>query len=179
MINCQGDTLGQIRDQLQNLTAADIIPSQLSSAGGKVFVSSNAIRAQHDLQAVVQFWRDVHAPTYGLPIPSTGKSVTSQDTEAVFKVVVAPEANETLYLNAMSVTNGDPLNNADIEVKIGDALFAKLTLAGNATTVLIGSGDLAASSVYITAGQSLSFNQNGAGANQVVLAVSYSKSVQG
>ena len=171
--------MGQIRDQLQNLTAADLIPSQLSSAGGTVFVSSNAIRAQNDLQAVVQFWRDVHAPTYGLPIPSTGKSVAVQDTEAVFVNVLIPGANETLYLNAMSITNGDPLNNASVEVKIGDALFAKLTLAGNATTVLIGSGDLAASSLYITAGQSLTFNQNGAGANQVILAVSYSKSVQG
>jgi len=171
--------MGQIRDQLQNLTAAEIIPSQLSSAGGKVFVSSNAIRAQNDLQAVVQFWRDVHAPTYGLPIPSTGDSESVQDTEAVFVDLLIPDKNETLYLNAMSVTNGDPINNADIEVKIGDALFAKLTLAGLASTVLIGSGDLAASSVYITAGQSLSFNQNGAGANTVVLTVSYSKSVQG
>ncbi len=171
--------MGQIRDQLQNLTAADIIPSQLSSAGGKVFVSSNAVRAQQDLQAVVQFWRDVHAPTYGLPIPSTGKTDSEQDTEAVFKDVLTPGANETLYLNAMSVTNGDPINAADIQVKIGEAVFASFTLNGGLTVVLVGYGDGASSALYLTNGQSLSFNQNGAGANQVVLSVSHSKSVQG
>lgn len=171
--------MGQIRDQLQNLTAAEIIPSQLSNAGGKVFVSSNAIRAQNDLQAVVQFWRDVHAPTYGLPIPSTGKSVSATDTEAVFKEVIEPEANETLYLNAMSITNADPINGADVQVKIGEAVFATFNLAGAATNVLIGVSEISASPIYVTKGQSLSFNQSGAGANQVSLTVSYSKSVQG
>ena len=171
--------MGQIRDQLQNLTAADLIPSQLSSAGGKVFVSSNAVRAQQDLQAVVQFWRDVHAPTYGLPIPSTGKSDSAQDTESVFVNVLVPGANETLYLNAMSMTNADAINAADIEVKVGDALFASFTLNGGSTVVLIGYGDGASSALYLTNGQSLSFNQNGASANTVNLSVSHSKSVQG
>ena len=171
--------MGQIRDQLQNLTAADIIPSQLSSAGGKVFVSSNAIRAQNDLQAVVQFWRDVHAPTYGLPIPSTGKTDSATDTEAVFKDVLIPGANETLYLNSMSVVNADPLNAANIQVKVGGAIFASFTLNGASTVVLIGYGDGASSALYLTNGQTLSFNQNGAGAGTVTVSVSHSKSVQG
>lgn len=171
--------MGQIRDQLQNLTAAELIPSQLSSAGGKVFVSANAVRAQQDLQAVVQFWRDVHAPTYGLPIPSTGKTDSVQDTESVFVDVLVPGANETLYLNAMSITNGDPINAADIQVKVGEALFASFTLNGGSNVVLIGYGDGASSALYLTNGQSLSFNQNGAGANVVTLSVSHSKSVQG
>ena len=169
--------MGQIRDQLQNLTAAEITPGQWSSAGGKVFVSSNAVRAQNDLQSVVQFWRDVHAPTYGLPIPSSGKSVSEQDTEAVFKDLILPGTNETLYVNALSVTNADPLTAAVVTVKVGDATFGSLSVDAQSTTVFIGVG--AASPLFLTKGQTLSFNQAGSGANTCTAIASYSLSIQG
>ena len=169
--------MGQIRDQLQNLTAATLVPIQLSEAGGKVFVSSNAVRAQNDLQAVVQFWRDVHAPTYGLPIPSSGKSLSEVDTEAVFQNLIVPAENETYYVNALSVTNASPLTNATVTVKIGAATFASIDVGATNTEVIVGYGGSAP--IFIVKGQELSFNQSGGGAGTITAIATFSSSIQG
>ena len=169
--------MGQIRDQLQNLTAAQILPVQLSEAGGKVFVSQNARATQTDLANVVQFWRDVHAPTYGLPIPSSGTSATVVDTADTLVDVLAPGQNETAYITAFSLTNADPLNASTVTVKVGDATFAALDIGGNATKVIIGYGG--ASSIFLTKGQTLQIQQSGATTGQVSAIVSYSLSIQG
>ena len=169
--------MGDIRDQLQSLTAAQILPSQLSDAGGKVFVSSNAIATQKDLKAVVEFWRDVHAPTYGLPIPSSGASKTVVDTADTLVTVLGPASNETAYVTALSLTNADPLNASTVTVKVGDAIFASLDVGGNASKVIIGYGG--ASTIFLTKGQSLQIQQSGATTGQVSAIVSYSLSIQG
>jgi len=169
--------MGDIRDQLQSLTAAQIPPSQPSDAGGTVSVSSNAIATQKDLKHVVEFWRDVHAPTYGLPIPSSGTSVTVVDTADTLVTVFGPAANETAYITAFSLTNADPLNAATVTVKIGDATFAALDIGGNASKVIIGYGGT--SPVFLTKGQSLQIQQSGATTGQVSAMVCYSLSIQG
>lgn len=169
--------MGQIRDQLQNLTAAQILPLQLSEAGGKVFVSQNARATQTDLANVVQFWRDVHAPTYGLPIPSSGASVAIVDTGDTLVDVLAPGVNETFYVPALSITNTDPLNTATVTVKIDDATYGAFDIGGNATKIVIGFGG--ASAIFLVKGQTLKVQQTGASSGTVEVNASRSLSIQG
>ena len=169
--------MGQIRDQLQNLTAAQLLPLQLSEAGGKVFVSQNARSTQTDLANVVQFWRDVHAPTYGLPIPSSGSSTVTQDTGDTLVDILAPGANETQYVTALSITNADPLNSATVTIQLGDAIFANFDLAGSATKVIVGFTGLAP--FFLVKGVSFQMKQTGASTGVVSCDASFSLSIQG
>jgi hypothetical protein len=169
--------MGDIRDQLQTLTGAQILPSQLSEAGGKVFVSSNAKITQADLKDVVNFWQNVHAPTYGLPIPSSGTSSTTVDTGDTLVDILGPASNETLYVTALSIENTDPLNSATVTIKIGDAVYATFDVGGNATKVVV--GFTGSAPFFLVKGQTMQMQQTGATTGNLSAIASTSLSIQG
>jgi hypothetical protein len=166
--------MGDIRDQLQGLTGADVLASQLSAAGGKAFISTNAKATQQDLNDVVHFWRSVHAPSYGLPIPSSSKTATGNMTTPT---VLTPGANESAYVVGYSITNGSGTDAADITVNIGGATVFQGNAAPNATLVIVGFQGL--QPFFLVGGQALTATQTGGSAADLSFAVAYSLSVQG
>lgn len=166
--------MGDIRDQLQGLTGAEVLASQLSAAGGKAFLSNNAKATQEDLNAVVHFWRSVHAPSYGLPIPSSSKTATGDMTSSA---VLTPGANESAYVVAYAITNGSGTDAADITVSIGGTTVFQGNAAPGATLVVVGFQGM--NPFFLVGGQALTATQQGGSASDLTFSVSYSLSVQG
>ena len=167
--------MGVIRDQLQTLTGAELLASQLSTAGGQAFVSANAKPTQTDLADVVDFWRNVHAVAYGQPIPSSSKTVTGN---ASSPAVFTPASNETAYLTAMSVTNGSGTDASEVVLSIGGAVVMQAAVPPNTTQPFIGFQGLNPG-ILVVGGQAITLTQTGATASDVSYALAYSLAVQG
>lgn len=140
--------MSDVRNQLQTLTGAEIVASQLSTVGGKVF--TNAQDAQVDVQALTSFWRAIHVPTYGQAIPGSAFAIT----HAGDGVAYAPGTNESAMITGVVLTNGDPANPATVTIDIDGAIVHQSTaIPSFGLATVIGLGDC---SLAMTNGQTLS-----------------------
>jgi len=168
--------MGDIRDQLQTLTGASLLASQISDAGGKAFVSMNATRTQIDLTEVVEFWRGVHVPTYGVPIPSSSKSATG---DASNPAVLTPGSNETAYLTAMSISNGNASDLSTVTIAIGGATVYQGACPPSSSLVVIGFQGIEPG-VLLVGGQPMTITQTGlSSASELSYVLAFSLAVQG
>lgn len=118
--------MSDIRNQLQTLTGADILASQLSSVGGKVF--TNAEDSQDDFKRLVDFWVSIHAPTNGQPIPGSAGSAAGSGDGTMY----APDTNETALIQAIEISNPDPVNPiTNVSVNITDGTNAPCIFFGD------------------------------------------------
>jgi len=164
--------MSEIRNQLQTLTGADILASQLSSVGGKVF--TNAEDAQEDFMRLVNWWATIHAPTNGQPIPGSAGSASGSGDGTMY----APSTNETALIQAIEITNPDPVNPlTNVSVNLSDGSNAPCIFFGdiqpNSAVCLIGFQGTVP--FDIVDGQSLIIG-NATGANW---SVAYALKVQG
>jgi len=169
--------MGGIRDQLQTLTGAELLASQLSDAGGKAFVSVNAAATQRDLNEVVEFWRSIHVPTYGSPIAKSAVLVNS-NVDANPVVLQVPD-NEACMLQAMIITNNDASNASTVTLTLDAVIFFQQAVPPSTTIVAIGFQGIDPCSMQVVGGQQISINQSGATAAQVQYALTYCKTSQG
>lgn len=168
--------MGDVRDQLQTLTGASLLASQISDAGGKAFVSMNATKTQIDLTEVVNFWRGVHVPTYGVPIPSSSKSATG---DASSPAVLTPGTNETAYLTAMSISNANGSDVSTVSISVGGALIFKTDCPPSSSVVVIGFQGIN-SGLMLVGGQPMTITQTGLStASELSYVLSYSLAIQG
>ena len=166
--------MGDIRDQLQTLTGAELLGSQLSTAGGKAFVSVNARGTQRDLKEVTEFWRSIHAPAYGLPIPGSGTSVSTTATATLLNL----NTNETAYINALSLTNGggDVLT---VKILIGLATYASKQIPPGETGIFVGAGPEVGAPFFLADGLSIGCSVSGGSIGDLTMGLAYSLAVQG
>lgn len=169
--------IGDIRDQLQTLTGAELLASQLSAAGGKAFVSINAKATQLDMNDVTNFWRSIHVPTYGNPIPNSGTTVSS--TVDVQPVVLQVPTNEVATLQAMILTNADGVNPATVTLTLDAVIFLQMDVPPSTTMVAIGFQGLDPGAVQVVGGQQIGINASGASTSDVSYALTYCKTAQG
>lgn len=165
--------MSDVRNQLQTLTGAEIVASQLSTVGGKIF--TNATTSQVDVKDLTGWWRSVHVPTYGQPIPGSGTTTTGSGDSPI----LAPITNETALVVALSLTNADPTTPADVSVEIDGAIVAKVNVLPSDSAVVIGAGAEALSSLILANGSTLSQTVSGVAAGDVSFACAYSLIVQG
>ena len=164
--------MDEIRNQLQTLTGAEILGSQLSTVGGKVF--TNAEASQLDLVALTSWWRAIHAPTYGVPIPSSSKTATGT---AASPTMLDPGVNETAYIAGVSLTNGSGSDASTATVTIGGAVVWVGVVAPSSTSTVVGFQGI--NPFYLVGGQALGITQTGASASDISFTVAYSLAVQG
>lgn len=165
--------MGTIRDQLQNLTGADLQATQLGTAGGRVFVSGNASRTQGDLHDVVMFWRNVHVPAYGQPIPGTATTNTGTgDTP-----ILSTATNESAYINGLALINNNATTPADVSLSIDGVVVAVVNVAPSSTAVVVGMTGM--DPFMLVAPQVLSQTVSGVAAGDVAFNVAYALTVQG
>lgn len=166
--------MSEIRNQLQTLQGSEITAAQLSTVGGKVF--TNAEEAQADLSALIRWWRAIHVPTYGVPIPGSGKSATGTDT---LPTILSPGANETAYVLGLSVVNDNATESATITATIGNAQVFTGTVAPGSAEVLtiVGSGALAP--FHLPQGVSLDIASVGTTPGDISWTLAYGLSAQG
>lgn len=165
--------MSEIRNQLQTLTGAEITGAQISTVGGKVFTNAN--KSQGDLVELVNFWRVVHVPAYGQPIPGSAKTATGDLTSPN---VLVPASNTSAYLTAMSVTNGSSTDPATFTLTIGGAAVFVGPVDPNTTVTVIGSGAIQPG-VIVVDGQTVAASQTGTTDANVSYALAYSLVVQG
>ena len=166
-----------VRDQLQTLTGAELLASQLSAAGGKAFVSSNAQITQRDMIAVTEFWRSIHAPTYGSPIANSAVLVNS--TVDANPVVLQVPNNEVAQLQAMVITNADAANPSTATLTLDNVIFFQGTVPPSSTIVAIGFTGLEPCSMNVVGGQQVAINQSGVAAADVSYQLTYALTSQG
>jgi len=165
--------MGTIRDQLQNLTGSALEAPQLATAGGRVYVSSNAKNAQTDLADVVRFWRGVHVPAYGQPIPGTATTNTGTGDSPI----LATSTNQTALINGLSLTNNNATTPADVNISIDGVIVAVVNVAPSSSAVVVGLAGMAP--FMLVEPQTLSQTVSGVAAGDVAFNVAYSLTVQG
>jgi len=130
--------MASIRDQISGLTVAQLTASQLSSVGGKVFMSANAVHDQQTAHDLVTTWRAIHVPTYGQPIPGTAFKITHLGDGALY----APASNESAYITAITVSNADPANPAGVTIDLDGVIIANVASVGSfGFEMLLGIGE--------------------------------------
>jgi len=164
--------MSEIRNQLQTLQGADILASQLSSVGGKVF--TNAQDAQVDFLALVRWWSAIHAPTNGIPIPGSGKSATGTDANPV---VLDPATNQTAYVTGLSATNTSGSADATITITVGGAQVFKQAVPAGETVTIVGAQQL--QPFFLADGIDIQIIATGATPGDVAWVCAYSLAVQG
>lgn len=165
--------MGSIRDQLQNLTGSALEATQLATAGGRVYVSANAKKAQTDLLDVVEFWRSVHVPAYGQPIPGTATTNTGTGDSPI----LATSTNQTAYVNGLSLTNNNATTPADVSLTIDGVLVAVVNVPPSSSAIAVGLTGMAPFSLVEP--QVLSQTVSGVAAGDVAFNVAYALTVQG
>ncbi len=168
--------IGDIRDQLQTLTGAELLASQLSAAGGKAFVSVNARATQNDMNDVTEFWRSIHVPTYGNPIPNSGDTVVS--TVDANPVVLQVATNEVATLQAMILTNSNAASPATATLVLDSVMFLQMDVPPSTTMVAIGFQGLEPG-MEVVGGQQIGINVSGVASSELSYALAYCRSSQG
>jgi len=165
--------VGSIREQVSSLTVEELTAAQLAQVGGKVFMSANAVSDQGTMNALTEVWRSVHAPTYGVPMPGSGKTVNGSGA-----TMLDPATNETAYVNGMSLHNASATDAATFTIYLQNAMFATGAIPPQSAVVVVGFGAEATVPFYMANGQALTVNFSGAGAADASWIVSYSLAVQ-
>ena len=143
----------------------------MSQAGGKIFISSNALNAQSDMNAVVKVWQSVHAPTYGLPIPSSNQTITTDSS-----ALLTPTSNESAYITALSFSNADAVNPGTVEVTVDGILMASVPVGPSEKSVIIGAGTGTSPPFFLVGGQALAWSS---ATGTITASMAYSLSIQG
>ena len=165
--------MSEVRNQLQTLTGAAITSNQIGDVGGKVF--TNALESQADIISLVKWWRSIHLPTFGTPIPGSGTTKTGSGDG----VVIAPITNQTMLINALSLTNADAATPANVSLTIDGVQVADVVLDPSSTATAVGAGAQAIPTLTLADGHTLSMVVSGVASSDVSFGVAYSLLVQG
>jgi len=164
-----------LRDQLSSLTVSDLTGAQITDAGGKVFLSPNAVANQQTIEAIASTWRAVHAPSYGVAIPGSQKSTNGDATTAT---ILTPPTNSTLYINALSVSNTNNTDPATITLQIGGGKIFSQEVVPNAEVIVVGFGGI--DPFLLADGATLDISSTGAPvAAEITWTLAYATSIQG
>ena len=147
---------------MQGLSIASITPQQILAAGEPIFLDIRTSSDINSINTLIQSYARIHAPTFGQPIPGSGKSLTQTNTGNI----VSAEGNEVRRVIAVNYTNAGAapvtldlaLDNIVIQsnVAVGPAetqvavipehLFVDSVLTPLRVTVLTGDGALLSTS---------------------------------
>jgi hypothetical protein len=98
--------MSSIREYFQVLNGASIKPSQILQAGNDVYLSESAVADGDTLHKIAEFYRSIHATTYGQMLPATATLLEHTITiTGAFETVYSPSANEVLEIQAFQIVN--------------------------------------------------------------------------
>ena len=166
--------MASVRDQLSSLTLAELTAAQTSSAGGKVFVSNNAVMSQLEMNEIVSSWQSIHVPTYGMPIPGSGTSLSATASATLLNL----DTNQTGYINALSMTNGGT-DVLTVNILVGVAVYSSKQIPPGTTGIFVGAGPEVGQPFYLADGLSLGCTVSGGSIGDLTMGLAYSLAVQG
>jgi hypothetical protein len=161
----------RVRDNLKTLTVDDVSTTQIFDASKVIFLSKEALPDAQNNIDVVEFYRSVHAITYGNTIPNTGVQVEGlSDGDGI-----EPTLNECISILAVSLgnTGGAPI---EVSVKLGDLPLIVTAVAPGGTTT---SSELGAIfPISLSKGNALKFEVVTGTGSDLNAIVQYNKTVQ-
>ena len=105
----------QFNNLIQSKSIASITPQQILDAGKPVFFDVMTSADIASINRLVQAYSRIHAPTYGQPIPLSGKITAGDGNGAIY----TPNSTEIARIVSIKVTNGG-----------GAPMTANLTIGG-------------------------------------------------
>ena len=121
----------QFNTLVQGLSIASITPQQILAAGEPIFLDIRTSSDINSINTLIQSWARIHAPTYGQPIPGSGKVftrtnagnlVTASDSE-VRKVMAVSYINSGGAPVTVNLILTDPFGSTDdIIIQAGAAI---------------------------------------------------------
>jgi len=108
--------LSDVRKQLHTLQVKNLTGAQIESAAGEMYLSLDALVAQHDAQDIVKTFRAVKTPTYGQPIPGSFTIVEKIMDDGVINLLQSSiSANKTYSLQGVSAS----ANGGGVHLSLG------------------------------------------------------------
>jgi hypothetical protein len=120
----------QFNTLVQGLSIDTITPEQILAAGKPIFLDITTSSDINSINTLIQSWSRIHAPTFGQPIPGTGKSLTQTNTGNI----VSAEGNEVRRVIAVSYTNADPLAPVTLDLALDNIVIQSNVAIGPAET---------------------------------------------
>lgn len=129
--------MASIREYFQTLNGATIEPSQLLQAGNDVFLNESAVADGETLHKIAEFYRSIHATSYGQAIPNTHATAShtttaTNDFEAVVEVTTN---NQVIQPTAINVSNAG-LAPVNIVLGVGSIGFQEALVSPGQTYYL-------------------------------------------
>lgn len=119
--------MSEVRNQLHLIKGEDLTGSQIKSACGEVYLSSNESNNQLDTNAIVEFTRSIKVPYYGIPIPNSATIVQADGSGGGIIPLFTPASNVTYQWMCADVTNaGAGSISVDFGVTDGAGAFIKM-----------------------------------------------------
>lgn len=161
----------RVRDNLKTLTIDAVSTTQILDASKVIYLSKEAIPDQKTLIDVADFYRGVHAITYGNTIPNTGVQVEGlSDGDGI-----EPALNEVYAILGVALGNGGG-GPIEVSVKLGDLPLIVTAVAPGGTTT---SSELGAIfPIMLSKGNALKFEVVTGTGSDLNAIVQYNKTVQ-
>jgi hypothetical protein len=91
----------QFNTLIQGRSISSITPQQILAAGEPIFLDTQASSDINSINTLIQSWTRIHAPTFGQPIPRSGKLFSRVNTGSI----VAASNNEVRLVMSVNFTN--------------------------------------------------------------------------
>lgn len=119
----------QFNTLVQGLNIEDITPQQILAAGEPIFLDVKATSDINSINTLIQSWTRIHAPTFGQPIPGSGKKFTRTDSGSI----VTSTGNEVRKVIAVNFANasGAPVT---LDVELSSSIIVSNVAVGPGET---------------------------------------------
>lgn len=131
----------EFRRPFLTTTLDDLTAEIVKSSGGRIFVDNKEDKNLQDIHFLIEAWRGVHAPTYGVLIPNSSE-VHTIGGAGLDGAIFTPSPNVSYQWSACSVINSGGAAPIEIEIALwnGSEIVAVETVAvaPSTTTSLAG-----------------------------------------
>jgi hypothetical protein len=122
----------QFNTLVQGLNIEDITPQQILAAGEPIFLDIRTSSDINSINTLIQSWSRIHAPTFGQPIPGSGKLFSRINTGSI----IAASGNEVRLVLSVNFTNLDPINPTTLQLELDNSIVLANTAVGPLETLV-------------------------------------------
>ena len=108
----------QFNTLVQGLNIEAITPQQILAAGEPIFLDVRTSSDINSINTLIQSWSRIHAPTFGQPIPGSGKLFSRINTGSI----IAATGNEVRLVLSVNFTNLDPINPTTLQLELDNSI---------------------------------------------------------
>ena len=122
----------QFNTLVQGLSIDTITPEQILAAGKPIFLDIRTSSDINSINTLIQSWSRIHAPTFGQPIPGSGKNFSRVNTGSI----IAASGNEVRLVLSVNFTNTDPITPTTLQLELDNSIVLANTAVGPLETLV-------------------------------------------